>query len=411
MFQRKRGFLFPTITKHCKNIIFLLLLFTSIGFAQTRQQLEEDRMRIIQDIVDTDKILKQTKRTKNAALEDLKGINSQIDNRQSLINNIQSQLKNSDQYIQNFQEIIDTLNLEFGTIENNYALFLKNRYRQSQTRKNWMYLLNSNSINVAFKKWLYLKQFEKKSREQALLLAEKNKELAQSITAINDANADKISLLSAEKKHFDILEQEKNQKESLVSSIKEEEEKFKSIIKTRKKEREQLNTSIENFILRQIDGSNPITTAPTYTQPKIKKPPVVSGFGNSKGKLKWPVSNGFVSSKFGKQRHPSIKNLEISNNGIDIRTGVGAEVQAVFSGTVLGITEIPGFNTMIIIQHGNFYSVYSKLDEIYISIGDQIKLGQAIGKLYIDKNQQSELHFEIWKNKIKLNPQSWLSRK
>ncbi len=396
--------------KPYKYVFYFLMLLSSLCHAQTRQQLEAERMRIIEDIVDTDKILKQTKKNKNAALEDLKGINSQIANRQKLIANIQAQLKNSDQYIAGIQEQIDTLENQLKSIQSNYGLFLKNRFRQSQTRKNWMYLLNSNSLNVAFKKWLYLKQFEKKSKAKAALIQDKNTELQNSINEINEINADKISLLASEKEHFKILENEKTQKQYLVNSINAEEEKFKSILKNRKKEREQLNTSIENFILREFDTS--ATNENTNDKPSSHAAVVgTASFGKNKGKLTWPVSSGFVASKFGKQPHPTIKNIEISNNGIDIRTEKGAEVKAVFDGIVLGITEIQGFNNMIIIQHQNYYTVYSKLDEVYISLGDEIKLGQTIGKLYIDKNQQSELHFEVWENKTKLNPQTWLRRK
>ena len=118
-----------------------------------------------------------------------------------------------------------------------------------------------------------------------------------------------------------------------------------------------------------------------------------------------------ITKFFGKQAHPSLRKIEITNNGIDIRTDRNASVRAVFHGEVVGTQFIPGYNHMLILKHGNFYTVYSNLKDVSVRRGDQVKAKQAIGQVSLDpKTNISEVHFELWQNKERLNPVNWISK-
>jgi septal ring factor EnvC (AmiA/AmiB activator) len=134
-------------------------------------------------------------------------------------------------------------------------------------------------------------------------------------------------------------------------------------------------------------------------------------FQGNRGKLPWPVKNGIITGHFGRQPHPTIPNIEIVNNGIDIQTDQGAPVRSVFEGTVVGTQYVPGFDYMVILQHGDYYTVYSNLAELSVKKGDKVAIRQNIGKVSTDsKTNTSEVHFEIWKEKTRLNPQEWVGR-
>ncbi|MEZ4952357.1 MAG: peptidoglycan DD-metalloendopeptidase family protein [Saprospiraceae bacterium] len=137
-----------------------------------------------------------------------------------------------------------------------------------------------------------------------------------------------------------------------------------------------------------------------------------AGFRQSKGVLPWPVQQGVITSYFGRQPHPTIKSVEIVNNGIDIRTDHGSQVQAVYEGTVVGTQFIPGFDYMVILQHGEYYTVYSNLQEVKVRKGDKVRIRQSVGVVSTDrKTNTAEVHFELWREKTRLDPTDWVKRK
>ena len=136
-------------------------------------------------------------------------------------------------------------------------------------------------------------------------------------------------------------------------------------------------------------------------------------FGSNKGSLPFPVSqSGSIIVHFGDQKYQDLKYVESSSKGIDIQTRPGASAVAVYNGTVSKIFSVPGFNSSIIIRHGNYLTVYANLVGLNVKTGDKVKTGQSLGKIYSDPQQDNltVLHFQLWKDTQRLNPESWLRR-
>jgi murein hydrolase activator len=179
-----------------------------------------------------------------------------------------------------------------------------------------------------------------------------------------------------------------------------------------------LNAAIENIIREEMERAKREERSAIASRKNVKPSATPESaisskeFQNNRGKLPWPVSNGVITGHFGRQPHPTIQSVEIVNNGIDIRTEVGAPVRAVFEGTVVGTQFIPGYDYMVILKHGEYYTVYSNLEEVSVKKGDEVSIRQSIGKVSTDrKSNTSEVHFEIWKEKTRLNPQDWVGSK
>ncbi len=411
MFQRKHALPYRIITMKSSLLFLLLFLCTVPFFAQNRDALEKERMLIIEEIVSSDKLLKKTKKEKDTALDELNIIEKQIEKRTALVENIKKQLESTDTEIKLFQVQIDSLNLKISEYKKQYSNFLRLRYLQKKTSSPWESLFNFKNVNQAFKNWLHAKQLGRWTEQKQQEIEVTNQNLQSSIDQIENSRSDKTNLLKSEQEQFILLENEKKAKKEVIQSIKENENKYTKILKTKKKEREKLNDAIEEYIIKQFESKSTTTvSAPPKVNVKTSKEKVIAAnFAQSKGILPWPV-NGYISSKFGKRKHPTIKKVTISNNGIDIKTSTNAQVKCVMKGTVIGITQIPGFNNMVVIQHGEYYSVYSKLNNVYVQSGDIIMSGEVIGEVYNNEGV-SELHFEIWKNKTKLDPSHWLKRK
>ena len=202
-------------------------------------------------------------------------------------------------------------------------------------------------------------------------------------------------------------------KNKALKKLKSSEAKLINNLAVRQEEHAALNRSIEKMIrsamaARKKAARSPNALSKTPRKGAMDENAKLSGhFQLNKGKLPWPVQNGWISRRFGEQAHEKIKTILVKNNGIDIKTQKNATVKAVFEGKVIGIKCVPGYQNMLILQHGNYYTVYSNLEEVYVRRNEAVRTGQAIGKV---DAQEPELHFEVWKDKNRQNPVHWIRK-
>jgi murein DD-endopeptidase MepM/ murein hydrolase activator NlpD len=137
---------------------------------------------------------------------------------------------------------------------------------------------------------------------------------------------------------------------------------------------------------------------------------LASSFAALRGRMPFPVPSGFISDHFGVHKHPILKGVMINNNGIDIQTSAGSAVHSVYDGVVQSVVNIPGINMVVAIQHGDYFTVYSKLENVSVSMGQRVRTGQRIGSVASDEDGTSEINFQVWKNTVRQNPESWLKR-
>ncbi len=227
-----------------------------------------------------------------------------------------------------------------------------------------------------------------------------NTATANKILKLVEEPPEKTVLLAAQKDQQHLLDQEIGKQKQVLSELSSEEKKLSGALRAQRKNQEKLRKAIVKAI-ESVSGSGknlPLTPA------MVK---LSEGFKSNKGKLPWPVEKGLVTRIFGEQSHPSLRNVKIANNGVDIVTDQAAAVRAIFDGKVVGTQFIPGYDHMLIVSHGSFYTVYSYLSTISVVKGDVIKIGDTVG-VARDKNGAGELHLEIWQGRELLNPEVWL---
>lgn len=380
-------------------LIFVFLLNVVVSHGQSRSQLEKERTRIIEQIEETSKNLEATKSNKKATLKDLKTIENQIKNRKQLIQNIQNQLKSTDKLLATNDAIIDSLNHDKIQLDNQYKQLARNIYIREMASNKWAYIFSASSVNDAFLRWRYSKQYESYTQQKKEQVSTLKGTIKSKTNSILEEKKYVESLLKDEKKNYAQLEKDLAQKDQILSQLKKEESSLKDNLKKQKRQRESLNQEIEKIILAELSRSK---------KKKSNTASTSSAAGISKKNLHWPAK-GYISGKFGNQQHPTLKNVKINNNGIDITCKKSAPVSVVADGTVIGITSIPGYDNMVIVQHGNYYSVYSKLAHVIVQKDEELKTGQTLGRL--NDTAAPELHFEFWDGKKKLDPQKWLRNK
>lgn len=389
-------------------LISVILLCSITISAQSRKELEKQRMDIIKEIEKTSKVLDNTRKNKAQGIAQLKALEEQMTTRKKLINTLKNEVDANDKAIQKNLVSLDSLHQREQTLNEQYAGILRAGYLRKMSNSRWSYLLSAQNLNNLFLRWKYLSQFDSFSKQKAEEINLLTQQITDKNQAIEKSKTERLQIMVQTEENVSKLTKEQQEKDKLVKKLSAEEQKLQTSLVKREKERENLNTAIEKVILAELAKAKDAEK----TKPESKKKTEInnSDFAKNKGSLPWPVSKGTITGKFGTHPHPTIKSLEISNNGIDITLPGNDDVKCVFDGEVVGVTNIPGYKNMIIIRHGNYYTVYSKVDEATVSKGQKLKRGQTIGKLTAESNGKSELHFELWKNKTKLNPASWIGK-
>lgn len=390
------------------GLIVLLLFIGHLGQSQSRKDLEKQRLKIIKDIEKTSKELERTKQTKEKNLTQLKALEQQMDSRKKLISNLEAEVKLNEKTIASNTETIEVLKKRHNTLKDQYSTLLRSSYLKKMTNSKWSYLLSSENLNNLMLRWRYMHQFDHFTKQKVEEIKTITGEIQSKNEEIEKTKVQNLTNLDATSKNIVILEKEQKEKDQIVQKLSKEEEKLKVSLKKRERERENLNASIERVILAELSKAKEKEKGDAAV---VKKKEIDnSGFSKNKGALSWPVSKGKITGKFGTHPHPTIKGIDVSNNGVDFTLPSGDKVECVYDGEVVGVTTIPGFKNMVIIKHGSYYSVYSKLDNVNVSKGQKIKRGQSIGQVTTDEDGKAELHFELWKDKAKLDPQKWFNR-
>ena len=263
-------------------------------------------------------------------------------------------------------------------------------------------------------------------------IAEKNETLAQH-------KSTKVEVVNQKKTEAEKLSKDEKKEKLLLTDLQKKEKTLRADLKVQQKKANDLNNKIERIIAEQIriaeekraaeerkrlakenksSGTSTKTEKDTKTTTKstavstlTKEETLLSGnFERNKGRLPWPTASGFISGHYGVQAHPVLKHVTTNNKGIYIQTPAGTSARAVFDGVVTQKFLIQSSNG-IIVQHGEYRTVYANLSQIFVNVGDHVSVKQPIGKIYTDdEKDKTELYFQVWKGREIQNPESWIAR-
>lgn len=424
-------------------LVAALLLLPLLALAQTKKELEEKRKKILRDIQSTERMIKKTAKTKEAAYDRFLALQSQIESREALIQNLQDEIVDAETGIVRNQEVIASLSHDVVKMREEYGRTVRNAFRRRTLSNPLLYILSAESLNQAFRRWLFLRKYDERRREQAEAIRFTQEMLSKKTASLEATRIEKENLLVSMQGQKATLTGELTEKDLMLKDLSKDEARLKTDLEKKQIAHEALNNAIEGVIQEEVRKrveearSKPKPASPTETtakEPVVNAPPSTSkpektkaapaevkpradednlsfNFRKNKGKHPWPVESGFVSRGFGKQKHPTLKNIEITNNGVDIRTEEGALVRCVADGRVAGVQFVPGHDYTVIVQHGDYYTVYTNLSSTSLTKGDEVKARQNIGQVSTNNiTGTSELHFEVWQQKERMNPTLWIKK-
>ena len=417
-----------------KRFLFVLtgfLVFSATPFAsdaQSKKELEKKKQQIHKDIEYTNKLLSQTRKNKTASLSQLITLNKQISYRSELIGTINSEINTVDGQMKYTGSQIDSILGKMDELKKHYADLLYFTYKNQGAFSKLSFIFSASDFNQAYLRLKYLQQLSAYRIHQRDLIRQLADSLSEKKNQLAGVKKDKSQLLTVQQREKNSLNKEKQEQITVVTALATKEKKLKGDLKQKQKLEAKLNKLIENAIRKEIElaqaaakkkAASTMTASANKNKTKIESTPYVlnatpealklsNDFENNRGRLPWPVEQGFISSSYGRHAHPIWKDVVVNNSGVDINSSKGAKVRSVFEGKVTKVIVIMN-KYAVIIQHGEYFTVYSNLQDVSVKSGDVIFTKQVIGTVQTDDEGKSEVHLEIWKGSNKMDPENWIA--
>ncbi len=378
--------------------------FDNIKSQDSRADLERERNLNIQKINEAENILKETENSKVASIGRLNALNRQINNRQNHIRSLRFDIDIQNKEIRSLSSIISSLNNDVLVLKNEYADMVFNSYKSRSSLTQLSYIFSSENYNQMFRRMNYLFQYSSFRKNQIDEIKDARSNLIIEEKNLNRVKENKNILLKSELSESRKLQNLKRSQKKIIYDLNNRQNKLRSEIQNRKEALRKLDELIREIIRKESEITRSEDEIIDFER-------ISSEFESLIGKHKWPISSGFISNKFGEHPHPVIKNIRVKNDGIDIQTNKNSKVFSIYSGKVSTIAFIPGMNNVVIINHGNYFTLYAKLKNLKIEKNQIINTGDIIGDLVTTSDGTTELQFQVWKNNVKLNPENWIIKK
>ncbi|MCR4848647.1 MAG: peptidoglycan DD-metalloendopeptidase family protein [Bacteroidales bacterium] len=407
-------------------LLVLALLLAPAGYAQkrTKESLQKQINALQKEIENANQLLKETSKNKEVTLNQVTLLDKKIQSRQELINACNEQIKILDKNINQGEKNIKKLGGEIKKLQSELSKMVQFAYRNRSHYDRLEFFFASEDFNQALRRMRYIQQFADARQTKMQQIASAKKKVSDEVEANRKAREEQATLLAEEKAQQEALKNERAELNSKVAQLKKKEGSIQQSIKDKQAQAKKFQKQIDDIIAEEIRLANERAAAEakknkksgtTNKSDKMALTPaekiLSTTFSNNKGKLPWPVERGVVSSSFGKHASAISDKVTITNNGIDIATTENAKARCVFEGVVVSVVRPSASNIGVIIRHGDYFTVYAQLDEVYVNRGDKVSTKQNIGKVHTDRYEgKTEIHFELRHGTETLNPSIWLAK-
>ncbi|HAA21437.1 MAG TPA: peptidase M23 [Cytophagales bacterium] len=397
--------------KWAKALTLLLLCLgtTTVWAQRSKAELEAERAASLKQINEMSAILQRTSSEKKNSLSQLYAINRQIEAQENYLNTLEEEIITLEGEITELDLFIEALENDLQALREEYAALLYTAQKANLEDNRLLFLLSASSFNDLWMRLNYMQKYGETRRDQSEQIRFVRDALARQLADAAEKKNERESLYTSQLEEQEKLTALKETQNGLVADLSQEEDQLEAQITQRKAEVEELENTIAELVRVELERRNS-TVGPSPQAPEAEE--LTDNFQGNHRKLPWPVASGFISLKFGRQPHPVIRGTEINNDGVDIRTNSGEQVRAVFDGTVTSVAVVPPpYHYAVIISHGDYFTVYTKLKEVTVKNGQRVMARDPIGYVFTNNEGVAELQFQVRRGTELLNPVDWLTKK
>lgn len=403
------------------------------------KELESKRGALQKQIAESESLLQTTTKNVGSQLKGLAALTGQIEERKRYILAINSDMDAIDRELVSLERQLNQLQKELKDKKTKYAASVNYLYRNHTIQDKLLFIFSAQTLEQTYRRLRYVREYASYQRMQGEEIQKKQKQINDKRAELTEARKAKENLLKERENEKTTLERQEKEQKALVDSLRKKQRSLQSEINKKRKETNQLNARINRLIAEEIEKARKRaeeearreaaarkkaekTESPSATKPKAepleaytmnKADRELSGsFASNRGKLPVPVTGPYIiTSHYGEYTVPGLRGVKLDNKGIDIQAKPGAQARAVFNGKVAAVFQLNGlFN--ILVRHGAYISVYCNLSTASVKADDTVKTGQTLGTIFSDgaDGGRTVLHFQLRREKEKLNPEPWLNR-
>lgn len=403
------------------------------------KELESKRGALQKQIAESESLLQTTTKNVGSQLKGLAALTGQIEERKRYILAINSDMDAIDRELVSLERQLNQLQKELKDKKTKYAASVNYLYRNHTIQDKLLFIFSAQILEQTYRRLRYVREYASYQRMQGEEIQKKQKQINDKRAELTEARKTKENLLKERENEKTTLERQEKEQKALVDSLRKKQRSLQSEINKKRKEANQLNARIDRLIAEEIEKARKRaeeearreaaarkkaekTESPSAAKPKAKPLEAytmnkadreLSGsFASNRGKLPVPVTGPYIiTSHYGEYTVPGLRGVKLDNKGIDIQAKPGAQARAVFNGKVAAVFQLNGlFN--ILVRHGAYISVYCNLSTASVKADDTVKTGQTLGTIFSDgaDGGRTVLHFQLRREKEKLNPEPWLNR-
>ena len=370
--------------------------------AQDVKELQRQQQELQEQLAETAKMLKQTKKDETATENKLNLLNNDIKTRKKLIRNIQGEINALNGEMGTLRQKRTDLQKELEACKEDYARLVRETHYADMQQSPLLFLLSANNFQQLVRRVQYMQQFAAYRKEQVKRIQALQAGIDEQNALLEDRKQDRSTALRSQKREQEKLSRDERKQKDMLNQLQRQEKDLLAKQKEQQKKVDALNKQIEDMIAKQVRSTSTLTKEQQL---------IAGGFEANQGRLPWPVEKGYISGYFGRHQHPVHAHVTINNKGIYLQTTSGANARAIYEGEVTSCAQINGAYA-VIVQHGNYRTVYSPLKKIYVKQGDKVSAKQAIGEIVTNtaEDNKTELYFQIYQDRTLQNPGLWLAQ-
>ena len=390
------------------KMIFSVLLVCLFGVrflsAQTRSELETQRVKALEEIEYVDNILKSTSIAKEQGINELRVLGRKVNVRENVISGLNDEVDLLNSRIEINSLAIEMMENDLSVLKEDYRKAIISSYKAIKTNPYIVYILSAKDFNQGYKRIKYLQQVTKFRRNESELIVDLKGEIEKVRDMLQNDLIEVSKLKLNEQQQANLLKQEQNNQQTLINDLSNKETQLRKELQDKQALARRIEAEIERLIAEERERNKGDALTPEQML-------IGDNFAENKGRLPWPVERGVITNKFGKHQHPVFKYLTEDNIGVEITSNGKTQVRSVFTGEVSAITAISGSNMTVIIRHGQYLTVYNNLINVSVKKGDRVETKQVIGEVFSDPNENnvSILKFMIFEKEY-LDPEQWIAK-
>lgn len=407
------------------RIVILLLLFLSFGMAVPQNKnisnLKKNKEKTLKEVNEANRKLDKNRRSAKTSLNELNVIMADLRSQKDSIRRLNNEIGVTNRVQRELKDSLYLLQLDLNAKRRSYAKAVEGLYRNHSSYDELLFVFSAESLDQAYRRIRYLKEFSAWRKRQAGEIVADQERIERKRAQYEAIGLKKQVLLTQQQKEKKKLEQQERNKRTYIAGLKKQEKQLKQEIARKKKQAAELDRKLDKLIAeeerkaadRAKQSGQGKSTTPSGGYKMTKEELALSGsFEKNKGKLPMPLTGSYkIIARFGLQKHPELKYVQIENSGIELQTTPGTKAKAVFGGTVSRIFVTPGYNSTVILRHGNYLTIYSNLSRVSVKVGEKVTARQELGTIFSDSEDgnRTVLTFQLWKERTKLNPELWLN--